>query len=101
MENKIFCSFQRKNISHDLFWKCQCINIGLVRALKPRVGIILLSLGAFLGDLGFNQAERGPFSEPRRVSGAVCCVSITAGCSQSGSLCSLYGKLAEARTAVN
>lgn len=101
MENKIFLFIPKKNISHDLFWKCQCINIALMRALKPRVGIILLSFGAFLGNLGFNQAEHGPFSETRGVSGAVCCVSIMACCSQSGRPCSLYGKLAEPRTAVN
>lgn len=73
MENKIFLFVPKKNISHDLFWKCQCINIALVRALKPRVGIILLSFGAFLGNLGFNQAEHGPFSETRGFWSSVLC----------------------------
>lgn len=100
MENKILCWFQRKTSLMTCFGNANA-STALVRALKPRVGIISLSFGAFLGNLGFNQAEHGPFSETRGVSGAVCCVSITACCSQSGRPCSLYGKLAEPHTAVN
>lgn len=75
--------------------------MALVRALKPAVGITSLSFGAFLGKLGFNQAKHGPFSQTRRVSGAACCFSIMACCSQSGRPCSLDGELAELRSAVN
>jgi len=59
-----------------------------------------LSFGAFLGKLDFKLAKHGPFLQTRGVSGAACCFSTMACCSQSGSPCSLHGELAELRTAV-
>lgn len=101
MENKILSSFKRKTTLRDLFWKCQRIHMALERVLKPGVGITSLSVGAFLGKLGFNQAKHDPFPQTRRVSGAACCFPIMARCSQPGRPRSFYGELAEPRTAVN